>query len=864
MIESIDRSRRVGLRRALIGLAIPMASEATAARLCRAGYRSLEEVADADEEALQQVEDIGPKVAASLRAHLNREATRAELARLRELGVDLDVREEDLPPQVAADAPLAGKTVVITGTIADPRSGEKVAAAGVPAPVRARRRDHRLVGVGQHRHADLRRERRREQDRQGREARRRGRRPGRDLAPAHRRRRRLSATTRRLPVRGAAGRPVRTRTRGVASPAIAMVTLLLGPFEVRDGSAPVRLGGRKPRALLARLALDANRTVPAERLIEDLWGEDVPGTAAKMVQIHVSQLRKVLPAGVLVTRPGGYALVAEPDAIDLVRFERLRDAGRAALAGGDPRAAARLLGEALALWRGEALAEFSEPFAALEAARLAQLRLDCIEDRIDAELALGHHAAVTAELEALVAREPLRERARAQLMLALYRGGRHADALATLQDLRRTLDEELGLVPSAALGELERRILQHDPSLLAPAADPGSAALGGRAPARSRPADEPPAAPPPRIATTPERRRVTAVALSFVEADALAAALDPEDLHELSTLARHRTAEIVERLGGCLAPAAGDQIIAGFGLTVAREDDVRRAVRAALELRDAIPGRHRRLGVRRGDRARRRRHRDGDRHRRGARRAAWAAAWRPPRRGCSRRRPPGAVVLGPAAARARPRHDGPAARPAAARWRSEAKRRPDAARRRARRSSAARRSSRSWPSAIAAPRRAADRSCSSSASPGIGKSRLVDELQAQVAGEDGRARHDVPLLAGPHPVAAVPRRGGAARGPRAVARGRARACGLPAGGGRAPRDAVRARRRRSRGAAGRGVARGAAPPPARRGHRRPARGRRRRARACSSSKTSTGPTRRRSSCSSASSGSWRRSRCSSS
>jgi DNA ligase (NAD+) len=126
MLESIDRSRPVGLRRALIGLAIPMASEATAARLCRAGYRSLEEVADADEEALQEVEDIGPKVAASLRSHLNRDGARAEVARLRELGVDLDVREEDLPPQIAADAPLAGKTVVITGAIADPRSGEKV------------------------------------------------------------------------------------------------------------------------------------------------------------------------------------------------------------------------------------------------------------------------------------------------------------------------------------------------------------------------------------------------------------------------------------------------------------------------------------------------------------------------------------------------------------------------------------------------------------------------------------------------------------------------------------------------------------------------------------------------------------------
>jgi DNA ligase (NAD+) len=127
MVESIDRSRSVGLRRALIGLAIPMASEGTAARICRAGYTSLEAVADAGEEALQHVEDVGPKVAASLHAHLNRESTRAEIERLRALGVDLDVREEDLPPQVAAAAPLAGKTVVVTGTIADPRSGEKVA-----------------------------------------------------------------------------------------------------------------------------------------------------------------------------------------------------------------------------------------------------------------------------------------------------------------------------------------------------------------------------------------------------------------------------------------------------------------------------------------------------------------------------------------------------------------------------------------------------------------------------------------------------------------------------------------------------------------------------------------------------------------
>jgi DNA-binding SARP family transcriptional activator len=367
-----------------------------------------------------------------------------------------------------------------------------------------------------------------------------------------------------------------------------MVTLLLGPFEVRDGPAAVRLGGRKPRALLARLALDANRTVPAERLVEDLWGEDAPVTAPKMVQIHVSQLRKALPPGVLVTRPGGYALVAEPEEIDVARFERLRNAGRAAMAGGDARAAADLLGEALALWRGEALAEFGEPFAVLEGARLAQLRLDCIEDRIDAELARGNHAAVTAELEALLAREPLRERPRAQLMLALYRSGRHADALATLHDLRRTLDEQLGLLPSAALGELERRILQHDPSLLAPGRPPApEPAPQHRADAAPEPAAAKATA--TAVAETPERRRVTALALKFVEVQPVAGAIEPEDLHELSTLARRRTVEIVERLGGSVAPFVGDQIIAGFGLRVAREDDVRRAVRAALELRDAIP-----------------------------------------------------------------------------------------------------------------------------------------------------------------------------------------------------------------------------------------------------------------------------------
>jgi DNA-binding SARP family transcriptional activator len=366
------------------------------------------------------------------------------------------------------------------------------------------------------------------------------------------------------------------------------VTLLLGPLEVRDGTAPVKLAGRKARALLARLALDANRTVSAERLVTDLWGEDPPQTAAKMVQIHVSQLRKVLPPGVLVTRPGGYALAVEPESLDLARFERLRDAGRAALAAGDAGSAGRHLADALALWRGEALAEFGEPFAVLEAARLAQLRLDCVEDRIDADLALGRHTAVTAELEALVAREPLRERARAQLMLALYRGGRHADALATLQDLRRILDEELGLVPSATLGALEQRILRHDASLLLENAAPerGSAV---EPPPQPVARDQSGAAAVPVVAEKRERRRVTVIALGFADGDVLAGAMDDEEHDELVRRARCRMAEIVERLGGDIGPASGDQMLAAFGIRRAREDDAARAVRAALELRDAIP-----------------------------------------------------------------------------------------------------------------------------------------------------------------------------------------------------------------------------------------------------------------------------------
>jgi DNA-binding SARP family transcriptional activator len=244
---------------------------------------------------------------------------------------------------------------------------------------------------------------------------------------------------------------------------------LLGPLEIEHDGAPVPLGGPAQRGLLARLLLDPNRAVAVDRLVDDLWGERAPASAVKMIQIHVSMLRKVLPAGMLVTRSPGYALEIQAEAIDLVRFERLRKEGQAALEAGSPAQAADRLREALALWRGPALAEFDEPFTTIESGRLEELHLGCLEDRIDADLELGRHAGLVGELDALVARHPLRERLRGQLMLALYRSRRQADALAGYRQLREMLSTELGIEPSPALRELERRMLQQDPTLdLAP------------------------------------------------------------------------------------------------------------------------------------------------------------------------------------------------------------------------------------------------------------------------------------------------------------------------------------------------------------------------------------------------------------
>ena len=240
---------------------------------------------------------------------------------------------------------------------------------------------------------------------------------------------------------------------------------VLGPLEVRDGERLIELPPGKQRSLVAAL-LPAGRTVSADTLIEDLWGKRPPTSARNMLQVYVSKLRKALGATAIETVPTGYRLRSDAVAVDTERFESLFDHGREALAAGDAAGAAEKLSDALALWRGTAYADCRyEAFAQAEAGRLEELRLACLEARIDADLALGRHATLIAELEALILEQPLREGLRAQLIVALYQSGRQAEALAQYQAARRMLADELGLEPSPELRDLERMILSQDPDL---------------------------------------------------------------------------------------------------------------------------------------------------------------------------------------------------------------------------------------------------------------------------------------------------------------------------------------------------------------------------------------------------------------
>ena len=227
-----------------------------------------------------------------------------------------------------------------------------------------------------------------------------------------------------------------------------------------------RSGSPQQRALLAMLLVHRGEPVSSDRLIEGLWGEQPPASGIKIIQGYVSNLRKVLGDGLLVTRGRGYQLAVGRDQVDVGRFEQRVAEGRGALERGDPARAAELLRAALALWRGPPLADFAyDAFARADAARLEEERLTALEDRIDADLLVGRHGSVVGELEVLVRGRQLRERLAGQLMLALYRGGRQAEALAAYQRVRAHLDEQLGLEPGPALKRLQTQILHHAPEL---------------------------------------------------------------------------------------------------------------------------------------------------------------------------------------------------------------------------------------------------------------------------------------------------------------------------------------------------------------------------------------------------------------
>ncbi len=263
---------------------------------------------------------------------------------------------------------------------------------------------------------------------------------------------------------------------------------ILGPLEVHDGARTLTLGGTRQRALLALLLLHANEVVANDRLLEELWGAERVDDATTALRVAVSRLRRALAAGgpperggeLLVTQAPGYKLCLDPGELDVQRFEAQAQAGRDALAGGDAALARETLTGALSLWRGPPLSDLGyESFAQTEIARLEDLRTAALEDRIAADLELGRHADVVAELHELAQRHPLRERVREQLMLALYRSGRQADALEVFMSARAALTGELGIEPGRELRELQEAILRQDP-LLDPPAGGGSAASPGR------------------------------------------------------------------------------------------------------------------------------------------------------------------------------------------------------------------------------------------------------------------------------------------------------------------------------------------------------------------------------------------------
>jgi DNA-binding SARP family transcriptional activator len=344
---------------------------------------------------------------------------------------------------------------------------------------------------------------------------------------------------------------------------------VLGPVEVVLDSAARRIGSPIQRTLLALLLMHPNEVVSTDRIVDVLW-PDNPPDARRKLWFHVSKLRGILQrsgpeagaSAVLTTHPTGYALRVETDMLDSGRFERLTHSARSVLEH-DPARAAELLRQALGLWRGEPFEDvLHEDAVSSEVARLNELRLEALEDRLEADLALGRAGELIPELEALAAEHPFRENLRAKLMLALYRAGRQADALVVYRQARRTLVDELGIEPSEGLRELHRRILDHDPVL----------------------AGTPPL--PPRTAAPREERKIVTVFFAeLLDVTARGEPLDPEDVRAFLSPYYARIRSEVERFGGTVEKFIGEAVMALFGVPAAHEDDPERAVRAALAIR---------------------------------------------------------------------------------------------------------------------------------------------------------------------------------------------------------------------------------------------------------------------------------------
>jgi DNA-binding SARP family transcriptional activator/class 3 adenylate cyclase/tetratricopeptide (TPR) repeat protein len=349
---------------------------------------------------------------------------------------------------------------------------------------------------------------------------------------------------------------------------------------VVDGRA-VELGGEKQRALLALFVLHANEVVSRDFLIDELWGERAPASAAHSIVVYVARLRKALEfdgldtVSMLGTEAGGYVLRVDPAQIDVQRFERALEQGGRALAAGAVSDAADLLRGACAEWRGKPLSDLAaEPFAEGESWRLEELRLTALGSRIDADLLLGRHAEIVPELESLVRRNPLNERLCAQLMVALYRSGRQARALEVYRTTRRSLVDELGIEPGTNLERLERAILRHDGEL-----EPPAIATAAPVPLPS-PAGVP-VSPPRR-----QRKTVSALVARLTPVEQRDQA-DPESLD--LALDRHFAVlkEAIERHGGRVERLGGETTLGIFGVPAVHEDDALRAVRAATDMRDA-------------------------------------------------------------------------------------------------------------------------------------------------------------------------------------------------------------------------------------------------------------------------------------